>query len=488
VIRQLLTESLVLGVVGGVFGLLLTHWSLPVLLRLLPSGVPRTDLITVDGRVLFFSLGISVLSALLFGLLPALRATGRDLQASLRDGGPGRRQAPSGQRLRNGLVVGELALAVVVVVGASLLFRSFWLLRAQDPGFDAGQVLTARLNLPADRYPDGVSRHLFYEEVGERLMALPGVTDVGWTSFLPMAGGSMGIRYRSDESTAVAEDSPTYAEVRVVSPGFLEALRIPVLQGGYPPGLTGEETQEEVVVNRALARSLWPQGDTPVGKTVWLPFGSETPARISGMVEDFAQSALDREIQPGIYVPWELWSPAQMYLAVRTSGDPEALVAGIRAAIWSLDRGLPINAVRTMEEVVGRTMAGSRLTTFLLSVFGILALTLGAVGVYGVASYAVSQSTFEIGVRLALGAGKEGILLGTLRRFLAVSGIGIVLGLAGAMGASRVLSRFLYQVSATDPATFVGVGLFLALVTLGAVLVPAYRASRVEPARVLNQE
>jgi len=432
VVRLLLIESLVLGLAGGLVGLLLAFGSLPVLVSLLPPGVPRIDLITLDGRVLLFSLTVSLLSA--------------------------------------------------------LLFRSFWLLQHQDTGFDAAQVLTVRLNLPADRYPDGVSRHLFYEGVGEQVRAIPGVTDVGWTSFLPMAGGSMGIRYRSDESALISEDSPSYAEVRAFSPGFLEALRIPVIQGSYPEGLTGEEAQEVVLVNRALSLSLWPDGETPVEKTVWLPFGSDTPARISGMVEDFTQSALDREVQPGIYVPWELWSPAQMYLAVRANGDPRSLIPGVRAAIWSMDQDMPINSVRTMEEVVSRTMAGSRLTTLLLMTFGILALTLGAVGVYGVASYAVSQSTFEIGVRLALGAGKEGILLETLRRFLGVSGAGILLGLAGAFGTSRVLARFLYQVSATDPVTFLGVGAFLVLVTLGAVLVPALRASRVEPARVLNQE
>jgi putative ABC transport system permease protein len=285
-----------------------------------------------------------------------------------------------------------------------------------------------------------------------------------------------------------AEDRPTYAEVRVFSPGFLQAMRIPLPEGTYPPGLTGEEEQEVVLVNRTLARSLWPQGETPVGKTVMLRFGSEIPARISGMVEDFAQSSLEEEPQPGIYVPWELWSPAQMYLAIRTTGDPQALVPGVRAGIWALDEDMPINYVRTMEEVVSRTMADSRLTMTLLVVFGLLALTLGAVGVYGVAAYAVSQKTFEIGVRLALGAEKGQILRSTLRRFLGVSGVGIVLGLLGALGASRILDRFLYQVSSTDPATFLGVGLFLALVALAAVVVPAHRASRVEPARVLKEE
>jgi predicted permease len=344
------------------------------------------------------------------------------------------------------------------------------------------------LNLPADRYPDGASRHIFYEAVSRQVSALPGVTDVGWTSFLPMTGGAMGIRYSSDESSIQEGDRPTYAEVRVFSPGFLRVLRIPMAEGAYPQGLTGEEEQEVVLVNRSLALSLWPQGETPVDKTVMLPFGSKTPARISGMVEDFAQSSVEKEVQPGIYVPWEIWSPAQMYLAVRTGGDPHDLVPGVRAAIWSLDQDMPINYVRTMEEVVNQTMADSRLTMTLLVAFGLLALTLGAVGVYGVAAYAVSQSTFEIGVRLALGAGKRTILMGTLQRYLAVSGIGIALGLVGALGASRILSGFLFQVSATDPMTFLGVGVFLALVALGAVMLPAYRASRVEPARVLKEE
>jgi hypothetical protein len=298
----------------------------------------------------------------------------------------------------------------------------------------------------------------------------------------------MSIQYSSEESAVAAEDRPTYAEVRVFSPGFIRALRIPVPDGTYPMGLTGEEEQEVVLVNRALALSLWPQGETPVGKTVMLPFGSQVPARISGMVEDFAQNSLERKPQPGIYIPWELWSPAQMYLAVRTTGNPQALVPGVRAGIWSLDEDMPINYVRTMEEVMSRTIADSRLTMTLLVAFGLLALALGAVGVYGVASYAVTQNTFEIGVRLALGAEKQGILWGTLRRFLGISGLGIVLGLLGALGTSRILDRFLYQVSATDPATFLGVGLFLALVALVAVVVPAHRASRIEPARVLKEE
>jgi len=455
---------------------------------MVPPGTPRVDLIALDGRVLLFSLGVSVFSALLFGLLPAVRATGRDLRSALRDGGLGRTLSPGSQKLRNGLVVAELALAVVLVVGASLLFRSLWLLQREDTGFDSRQVLTVRLSPPADRYPDGASRHSFYLSVAERMSSLGGVESTGWASTLPLGGGGMGVRYKSDESPVSTDYLPGYAAVRVVSAGFFSTLRIPFPRGAYPQGMTGEGDEETVLVNRALALSLWPDGEGPVGKTVWLPFGSDTPARISGEVQDFSQRTLDRAPEPEIYIPWELWNPGPMYLLVRTAGDPEALVPDLRAAVWSLDPGVPLTYVRSMEEVVRRTTAGSRFTTVLLAVFGALSLVLGGVGVYGVSSYSVSQSTYEIGVKMALGAGRAGVVGGLLVRFLSLSAAGILMGLLGALGTSRILAGLLYEVSATDPATFLGAGLFLGVVATAAVLVPAYRASRVEPATVLKQE
>ncbi len=488
VIRQLVTESLILGLAGGGVGVLLAFWFLPALVGILPASVPRTDLIGLDGKVLTFSFFVSVISALLFGLLPAFRTARRDVQASLKDGGLGRKQGPSGHKLRSGLVVAELALAVVVVVGASLLFRSFWLLQHKDLGFDANRVATLRINLPVDRYPDEAGRLLFYQEVARQVGSLPGVTRVGLTNFLPFGGGGMGIRYRSDDSPVSTDYLTAYAGVRAVSPDFFSSLRVPVTDGGYPDGLAVGDTVEQVLVNRALAVSLWPDGDTPVGKTVWLPFGSETPARIMGVVEDFAQSSVERAVQPDIYIPWELWSPHQMYLLVRTEGDAETLFSGVRSAIWLVDEDIPMTFVRTMEDVVNGTMADSRLSTLLLMVFGGLALSLGAVGVYGVASYAVTQSTFEIGVRMALGAGGKGVMAGVVRRFLTVSGVGILLGIVVALGVSRVLSSILYEVSATDPATFLGVGALLTMVAFVAIVFPAYRASRVDPAQVLKGE
>jgi hypothetical protein len=298
----------------------------------------------------------------------------------------------------------------------------------------------------------------------------------------------MGVRYHSDDSAVPLEDLPSYATVRPVSPGFFTSLRIPVIRGAYPVGLTGDEEGEVVLVNQALALSLWPDGETPVGRTVWLPFGSETPARIAGMTEDFAQNALDGDAGPEIFVPWELWTPAQMYMMVRTSREPESVIPGVRAAIWSLDEDIPISYVRSMAEVVSRTTADSRLTTLLLSVFGALALILGAVGVYGVASCTVSQSTFEIGLRMALGAGRAGVLVGIMKRFLFLAGAGILLGTGLTLAGGQVLSSILYHVSPRDPSTLLGVALTLGLTTMLAVLAPALRASRVQPGQVLKKE
>jgi predicted permease len=387
-----------------------------------------------------------------------------------------------------GLVVTELGLAVVVALSASLLFRSLWLLQHVEPGFDANQVLTLRLNMPVDRYADGGDRHVFFLEVDHQLRALGGVVDVGWTNFLPFAGGSMGIRYRSDDSRLSTDYSSGYAGVRAVSPGFFPTLRIPISEGHYPEGLSGEEDGEVILVNRALAESLWPDGESPVDKTLWLPFGSEAPARIAGTVEDFAQTSLDRSVQPDIYIPWELWNPERIYLLIRAVGDLETLSSRVRAAVWSVDQAIPITQVRSMQEVVNRTMADSRLTTLLVTVFGVLAVTLAVVGVFGVASYSVSVITFEIAIRMALGADRQTVLARVMRSFLGVVLLGVLFGIATAFGVSRVLASLLYQVSPTDPPVFVGVPSILALVALGAVMVPAFRASRMEPAQVLKQK
>ena len=299
------------------------------------------------------------------------------------------------------------------------------------------------------------------------------------------------MQFSSDESVVPRESLPTYTGVRAVSPGFFKAMGIRVLEGdedALARAAPDDEASPIIFVNESLAQALWPDGESVLGKGVTLPNGTEVPFRIAGVVRDFRQQALSYPIQPDVYFPWAYWAPDRMYLVVRVRGDPEDVAPAVQAAVWSVDRDVPISRVRTLEEVVARTLADTRLTTLLLVLFGGMALTLGAVGVYGVASYTVSQNTFEIGLRMALGAGRGSVLAEVLIRFAALAAAGIGLGLVGALGATRVLSGFLYEISATDPRTYVGVALFLILVALLASLVPALRASRVQPATVLKLE
>ncbi len=479
VIRQLLTESAVLGLLGAGVGIFLAVWIIPPLVTVLPSEVPRADLISIDREVLLFTLALSVGAIVLFGLLPALRATGERVHDALKQGLSKASFGSRRQRLRSALVVAEIALSAVLVLGAGLMLKSLWHLQRVDPGLNPEHLVTMRVTPPEARYSDEESVKAYYAQVEERLAAVPGVTQTAMINYLPLSGGGVSMRFFPQESPVPEDELPTYANCRAVSPDYFLTMGIPLVAGRAFESGEGVDPPR-VVISRTAADMAWP-GEDPIGKQIEVPAGIEEHFTVIGVVDDVHQFSLEGRPRADMYFPYEWWTSSRMYLTIRVAGDPEAQIPILRAAIWSVDRDVPIAFARSMDEVIDGTTADSRLLAILLASFGILALSLGAIGVYGVVSYTVSQSTYEIGLRMALGAAKSSILTRILRRSLLLAGMGVGIGIVGAFAATRVLSRFLFNVEATDPLTFVGVAVLLTSVALLASYLPAHRASRVDP-------
>lgn len=498
-LRQLLTESLVLGVLGGAAGLLIAAWTLSVLVGLLPSGLPRVEEIGIDTRVLGYTLGISVLASLFFGLLPALRATRVDPQKSLDEAGVRTSHGTSHHRLNRGLVVAEIAISVVLVVGAGLMIRSISNLTSVAPGFDPNGVVTITVSPPDTRYPDGAALREFYREVTERLTAVPGVTSVGGIHLLPMTLQNTGLLYEAEDNIIAEDIQLPRANFRIVTPGYFRTMGMPIVRGRdftdedvllNPDAYGANEAAEAIIVNRAMAEQLWP-GQDPIGKEICIGCRlAERPpgTPVVGMVQDIRQHRLDMEPRPEMYVPYAQVSVSRMYTMVRVEGTPTDRIPPLKDAIWSVDPEVPIASARPLTEVIRRSHADPRFYTLMISAFALIALALGAIGVYGVVSYIVSQRTQEIGVRMALGADRatmqRAVLLGGLRPVL----LGVAIGLLGAFAATRVLSSLLFEVTATDPLTFAAVAGFLLIVAAVACYLPARRASRVDPMTALRLE
>ena len=486
VVRQLLTESAVLGLLGGGVGILLAVWIIPPLVTVLPSEVPRVDLISIDREVLLFTLGLSLGAVLLFGLLPALRATGDRVHDALKQGLSKASFGPSKQRLRSALVVAEIALSSVLVLGAGLMLKSLWHLQRVDPGLNPEHLVTMRVTPPEARYSDEESVKAYYAQVEERLAAVPGVTQTAMINYLPFSGGGVSMRFFPQGSLVPEDELPSYANCRSVSPDYFLTTGIPLVTGRtFEPGEGVEPPR--VVINRTAAETAWP-GEDPIGKRIEVPAGIEEHFTVIGVVDDVHQFSLEGQPRPDMYFPYEWWTSSRMYLTIRVAGDPGAQIPILQAAIWSVDRDVPIAFTRSMDEVIEGTTADSRLLTILLASFGLLALSLGAIGVYGVVSYAVSQSTYEIGLRMALGAAKERVMGRVLKYAFTLAGIGIVLGIVGGLLAGRVLSTFLFGVSTTDPLTYLGVVVVLVAVAAVASFLPAHRASKVDPMVAIRME
>jgi predicted permease len=453
------------------------------------GDVPRAAEITVDAGVLLFTLALSLLTGLVFGLLPALQASRSDLQGTLKEGGRGQAGAGGG-RLRSVLVVAEVAVAVVLLVGSGLLLRGLSRLVDVDPGFDPRGALTAQLDLPESKYPQDADQARFYRRLFDRLAALPGVERAGGVLPMPLTGSGFVLDFWVEGTPVPEPNKSPFSNVRVVNEDYFEAMKIPLLRGRVFTPADDFGAPWVVVINDSTAAKYFP-GQDPIGERLTFddPEGEEIRwMTIVGVVGDVHHEDLAAATEPELY-----WSYAQRpvdgtTVVLRAAGDPAALAGPLRSAVAEIDPDLPVYAVRPLEQIVDDSVAQPRFNSLLWGLFAGLALLLAVIGVYGVISYAVAQRRREIGVRLALGAERRRILGLVLKGGMGLVSIGLAAGLALSVPAARLLAGMVYEIGTTDPATYAGVAVLLAVVGAAACLVPALRATRVDPVVVLREE
>ncbi|HWW75692.1 MAG TPA: ADOP family duplicated permease, partial [Pyrinomonadaceae bacterium] len=488
-VRQLLVESLLLALLGGAAGLLLGWWGVDLLKTLLPAAFPRLADIGVDPRVLGFTLLVSCATGVAFGLAPALQFTKPDVHASLKESARGSTGGARGGRLRGLLIVSEVALSLVLLVGAGLLFRSFLRLQSVELGFRPQRVLTFSLTPSGTNFGDNASYSNFYRDVSERVRAIPGVEAVGVINTLPLAKGPT-TGFRVEGGPALRADQMPSVNYRGVSAGYFDAAGIPVIKGRVPDERDTAGQPLVVAVNQSLARRDFP-GEDPVGKRISIGANAQQQPvwfQIVGVVSDVRNTELGTEPAPEIYTSYLQDPFAGMSFVVRSSVDPESLVPAMREAVRGVDRAQPVSDVRTLEQLVGEAAAEPRFNSLVLALFAGMALVLAAAGIYGVMSYAVTQRTHEIGIRIALGAQTRDVLRFVVGQGMALALAGVGLGLVAALALTRLMSSLLYEVSATDPLTFAGVALLLTSVALLASYIPARRATKVDPMVALRYE
>ncbi len=489
VLWQVLTECTLLSLLGGGLGLLLASWLTDLLLSLVPATLPRLDEVRLDGAVLGFSLALSLLTGLVFGIAPAWQASRSDvfepLKEATRGSSAGRRQ----HRFRNVLVVGEIALALVLLAGAGLMARSFLRLSRVEPGFRPDHLLSARLVLPRVKYPESVAIIAFADRLLPAVAALPGVVSVGLVNPLPLTGEGWQTDYWVEGRPAPTRGEVPNSDYHVVGGDYFKAMGIPLIRGRLFDDSDREDTAPVTLVNETMARRSWPNGDA-VGKRMRTgsPDDPGPWLTVVGVVGDVKQYGLDQEQKTQFYRPQRQRPQRPMSLVVRAAGDPSGLATALRQAVLSVDSDQPIYDVRTMAGLLSDASAPRRLSLLLLGAFAATALLLAGVGIYGVLAYSVTQRTHEIGIRMALGARRGDVLLMVLRQGLRLVLAGATLGVAAAVGLTRLMSSLLFGVSPTDPETLGLVSLVLVAVALLACLVPARRASGVDPMIALRCE
>jgi len=488
VIRQLLTESLVLCILGGALGLLVAQWTLDVLLAISPVDLADIGDVHLSYPVLAFTAVVSLATAIICGFAPAFEGSRAAVQEALKDGS---RQVGAGvrhRRIRQAFVVAEVALAVVLLVGAGLMLRSFGTLSGVNPGFDGRHVLTARLTIPTARYSTDEKRVEFFSALVSRLAAIPGVESAGAISFLPLAGSGAATGFTIVGQPPPAAGQEPVADVRVADNGYFSSLKIRLVGGRVFTDRELREKSNVVVVNEALAKRYFPNGDA-LGKSLVINMTEpNVPTEIIGIVGDVKYADFATEARAMTYWPHPQLAYSAMTLTLRTTPDPATFAPLVEREVRALDKDQPISDVRTMDQWVARTLSQARFSSTLLTTFAALALVLAAIGIYGVMSYAVSQRTSEIGIRLALGAESRDILAMIVGNALRLTVTGLAIGVALALALSRTLASLLYETTGTDPLTFAAVVGVLGAVALLASYFPARRASRIPPVEALRYQ
>jgi putative ABC transport system permease protein len=489
IVRQLLVESLVLSLCGGAAGVALAFGLLRAILKFMPLDIPRIEGATLDARVLLFVLAVSLVSGILFGALPALRTSRQAPLTALREGSRTVAGGRGQHRIHNGLVVAQTAIGMVLLIGSGLLMRSFIRILNVDPGFDSKHVLTSRIGVSFDTLKHD-EHFLFYQQLLDRIRALPGVesASAGWP--MPMSSSNATISIDIEGRPVAKGDEPSES-IGLAMPGYFETMRIPLIAGRYlgaQDGLAGPAT---VVINQAFAKKYFP-GANPIGQHIQIGMGDgkfEHPMReVVGVIGDVKHKGLTADADAQMYVPYAQAIITNPYLVVRTNANPAAMQSAVNAAIHSLDKNVPVYQVRTLDDYLSKSVAEPRFQAFLLTCFAGIALVLAAIGLYGLLSYMVSQRTLEIGVRMALGAQRGDVLGMIVRRGLTLSLAGVGAGVAISVLAMRLISGMLFHTRPTDPVTFAATAALLVLVSVAASMLPAFRAARLDPMKTLREQ
>jgi putative ABC transport system permease protein len=490
-IAQLLTESILLAALGGAVGLLLAVIGMKLLVALMPATLSQAKNVDIDAKVLGFTLLVSLLTGVVFGLAPALQASRPDLNESLKEGGKGT-PGVARARVRSLLVISEVALALILLIGAGLLIKSFMRLRNVDAGFNSENLLTMKVVLPRLKYPDHARRTAFFDQLLERIGSLPGVQSAGVITNLPLTfkGNNNGIAIEGRPEPP--PDEVPIVITRVISPEYFRTMKIPLLAGRQFSPQDRRDTTGVVIVSESTARQFWP-GEDALGKRIKMGgFNSEAPwLSVVGIVRDVRQFELDIDPKPQVYFPYTQVPYAYMAprdLVVRTAVDPLSLAAAVRSEVWAIDKEQPVSNISTMEQILYASVAQQRFNMLLFAIFAVVALVLAAVGIYGVISYSVTQRTHEIGVRMALGASSGDVMRLVVGQGFKLVSVGVAIGLAAAFVLTRFMQSMLFGVGATDPITFAAISAVLVAVAMLASYVPARRATKVDPMIALRYE